>query len=347
MARVRAGRALLLAAVSSTKNMTAEIVTLRDDSASINGGKYVILFTAEWHEACAVNGPMDQLLHALASSTDKAISFARCDAEANPTLTERLKITSVPTFCLVEDGTPVERVEGETPATVTTAVQRFASNNTSSRMAKTQTGEESLTERLDSLIRSGKVMLFMKGSPTEPKCGFSRQIVEILESERIAFRSFDILTDESIRQGLKEYSKWPTYPQLYCNGDLIGGLDIIKEMMTDGGDLAEQLGVSKQPSLNERLKSLIEQSPVMVFMKGLPSQPRCGFSRQMVELLDELKVPYDTFDILSDESVRQGLKTYSNWPTFPQLYIRGELIGGLDIAKEMATDGSLQDALQA
>lgn len=323
--------------------MADQILTLKDDGNELGSGKYVILFTAEWHEACAVDGPMDQLLRALAASIT-GISFAQCDAESNPKLTHRLDITSVPTFCLVQDGTAVERIEGETPAAVTTAVQRFQSDTTKITIESSSNASESLSQRLDSLIRSGKVMLFMKGSPTEPKCGFSRQMVEMLEQERIAFRSFDILTDDTIRQGLKEHSKWPTYPQLYSNGELIGGLDIIKEMMEEG-DLAGQLGVSKQPSLNERLKGLIEQSPVMVFMKGLPSQPRCGFSRQMIELLDEIKVPYDTFDILSDEFVRQGLKTYSNWPTFPQLYIHGDLMGGLDIAKEMAADGSLQDAL--
>jgi Grx4 family monothiol glutaredoxin len=90
-------------------------------------------------------------------------------------------------------------------------------------------------------------------------------------------------------------------------------------------------------------------------MKGLPSAPRCGFSKQIVEILDGIRlptndtrgVPYDAIDILTDEELRQGLKTYSNWPTYPQLYIDGELIGGLDIVREMAQDGSLQAALLA
>ena len=67
----------------------------------------------------------------------------------------------------------------------------------------------------------------------------------------------------------------------------------------------------------------------MLFIKGTPAEPRCGFSSKIVALLNETGVKYTTFDILSDEDVRQGLKTYSNWPTFPQLYINGELIGGL------------------
>jgi Grx4 family monothiol glutaredoxin len=86
-------------------------------------------------------------------------------------------------------------------------------------------------------------MLFMKGSPEQPRCGFSRQIVEILQGEKISFSTFDILTDEEVRAGLKTYSDWPTYPQLYANGSLVGGLDIVKEMVASGDKLGDQLGL--------------------------------------------------------------------------------------------------------
>lgn len=81
-------------------------------------------------------------------------------------------------------------------------------------------------------------------------------------------------------------------------------------------------------------------------MKGLPSAPKCGFSRQMIELLDESGVSYDAFNILEDNEIRQGLKELSNWPTYPQLYVKGELIGGLDICKELAEDDDFVDTLK-
>jgi Grx4 family monothiol glutaredoxin len=81
-------------------------------------------------------------------------------------------------------------------------------------------------------------MLFMKGLPSAPKCGFSRQIVELLENEHAEFDTFNILDDDEVRQGLKKYSDWPTYPQLYVDGDLVGGLDIVKEMV-ESGDFAD------------------------------------------------------------------------------------------------------------
>ena len=82
-------------------------------------------------------------------------------------------------------------------------------------------------------------------------------------------------------------------------------------------------------------------------MKGDPTEPRCGFSRQIAELLAAEKVKFDSFDILSDEEVRQGLKTFSNWPTYPQLYADGKLLGGLDVVKELQEEGELLDSLPA
>ncbi|KAL6451832.1 GRX4 Monothiol glutaredoxin-4 [Candida maltosa Xu316] len=93
--------------------------------------------------------------------------------------------------------------------------------------------EEALNERLDKLTKAAPIMLFMKGSPSSPQCGFSRQLVAILREHQVRFGFFDILKDDSVRQGLKKFSDWPTFPQLYINGEFQGGLDIIKENIED------------------------------------------------------------------------------------------------------------------
>ena len=82
-------------------------------------------------------------------------------------------------------------------------------------------------------------------------------------------------------------------------------------------------------------------------MKGTKQEPRCGFSRKVVSALADTGADFETFDILEDEEVRQGLKEYSDWPTYPQLYVKGELVGGCDIILEMAADGSLKETLTA
>jgi len=166
----------------------------------------------------------------------------------------------------------------------------------------------------------------------------------LLDQFNAEYGTFDIFSNETIRQGLKTYSNWPTYPQLYIKGELVGGLDIMKEL-AECGDLEGMLKTEKQP-IEERLKSLTNAAPVMVFMKGDRSTPRCGFSRQLIEILNETKLAYETFDILSDEEVRQSLKTFSNWPTYPQVYAQGNLVGGLDIIKELKESEELLSSLQ-
>ena len=146
-----------------------------------------------------------------------------------------------------------------------------------------------------------------------------------------------------VRQGLKTFSNWPTFPQLYIDGDLIGGLDIIKEML-EAGELRSM--IPTKVTLEDRLKILINKAPLMIFMKGDRTTPKCGFSRQLMEIMAVLDLEFETFDIFSDEDVRQGLKSYSNWPTYPQVYVNGELIGGLDIIKELKEAGELVSTLK-
>lgn len=203
-------------------------------------------------------------------------------------------------------------------------------------------GEAAFEESLRALVNSAPVLLFMKGSPAEPKCGFSKKIVALLREHQVPFSAFDILSDDQVRQGLKKLSNWPTYPQLYVRGSLIGGLDIVTEMAEEG-DLAGQLGVEKKAKKENKYEQLINRARVMVFIKGTPQAPKCGFSRQLIEILDSEGFEYGYFDILTDDSVRQGLKKHSNWPTFPQMYVKGELIGGLDIVQQMQEEGELAE----
>jgi len=87
---------------------------------------------------------------------------------------------------------------------------------------------------IEEKINSSKVFLFMKGTPEDPQCGFSAQVVSIFEDLGIVFKSFDVLSDENIRQAIKEYANWPTIPQLYINGKFIGGCDIVRELAASG-----------------------------------------------------------------------------------------------------------------
>ena len=100
--------------------------------------------------------------------------------------------------------------------------------------------DQELKTQIENLLKSSKVVLFMKGNAEMPQCGFSANSIAILKHLGVSFKTFNILTDAEIRQGLKEYSNWPTYPQLYINSKLIGGNDIITEMYKNG-ELQEYL----------------------------------------------------------------------------------------------------------
>ncbi|MGZ3304988.1 MAG: Grx4 family monothiol glutaredoxin [Asticcacaulis sp.] len=93
------------------------------------------------------------------------------------------------------------------------------------------------------------------------------------------------------------------------------------------------------------IDTTIKGHDVVLFMKGTPEQPRCGFSGMVVQVLDHLGVDYVGVDVLQDDSLREGIKVYSDWPTIPQLYVKGEFIGGADIVREMFQSGELKTAL--
>ena len=95
-----------------------------------------------------------------------------------------------------------------------------------------------------------------------------------------------------------------------------------------------------------KIDRLVNENKVMVFMKGSKLMPQCGFSNNVVQILNTLGVPYETVDILADPEIRQGIKEYSNWPTIPQIYIDGEFIGGSDLAIELYQSGELQQMVE-
>ena len=97
--------------------------------------------------------------------------------------------------------------------------------------------------------------------------------------------------------------------------------------------------------IKEKIKNLIDSNDVCLFMKGTPDSPQCGFSMAVSNVLKHLKVNYNGVNVLEDENLRQGIKEFSDWPTIPQLYVKGEFIGGCDIVKEMFEKGELKNLL--
>ncbi|KAG1355132.1 monothiol glutaredoxin-S11 [Cocos nucifera] len=374
------------------------------DDALRGPAPIVLHFWASW---CEASKQMDQVFAHLATDFPHAL-FLRVEAEEQPEISDAFAVSAVPYFVFCKDGKTVDTLEGANPSSLANKVAKVAGpanlaesaapaslgvaagptvletvkelakdDGSSHRESPSSDLNDKLKVHLQQLVNSHPILLFMKGSPEEPKCGFSRKVVEILKEEGVQFGTFDILTDSDVREGMKKFSNWPTYPQLFCKGELLGGCDIaiamhgsgeLKEVFRDNGipvvctetkvgELAKPEhpvsgksgGVSDSTGLSagltSHLESLINLCPVMVFMKGKPEEPKCGFSRKVVEILQQEKVAFESFDILSDDEVRQGLKVFSNWSSYPQLYIKGELIGGSDIVLEMQKSGELKKVL--
>ncbi|MFH4974376.1 hypothetical protein AB6A40_001085 [Gnathostoma spinigerum] len=293
----------------------------------------VVHFAASWVSVCEqLNTILSELLLEF-----KDFTAAQIDAEGVSDVSYAHDITAAPTVLFFQAGKEIDRLNGFNPADLKQKIMKhtYVASLHSAVRGVTDPKPVDINDRCKSLINRDRLTLFMKGTPDSPQCGFSRQIVDLLNSVNAKYWSYDILSDDVVREGLKKYSNWPTYPQLYLDGELIGGLDVVREEMKDPDFLAK---LPKSESLNDRLKKLVNQAPVMLFIKGSPDQPKCGFSRQIVQLLQDSDVMFSSFDILSDEEVRQGLKKYSNWPTYPQLYLHGELVGGLDVVREELKD---------
>lgn len=183
------------------------------------------------------------------SRTNDQIIFLSIDVEDElHDISEMYEVATIPHFVLLKggDGEVVSHVkgadpkelgaaiaklptsgEGSIPPQQTTTAPPVATANGQTSGLETEEVEEDINTRLGKLVKAAPVMLFMKGTPAAPQCGFSRQLVALLREKGVRYGFFNILADDEVRQGLKAFSDWPTYPQLYLDGNLVGGLDIV------------------------------------------------------------------------------------------------------------------------
>ena len=216
-----------------SSKMFFDVSTEQDFESEVAGTSantvVVAHFWAEWCEPCK---QMDEVLRVIAEDPKSSgkLKVLRVEAEKEELedVTEKYDVSMVPHFVFLRSGKVVDTLEGADPQGLnqkitslleslpsTGALAQETKQDDAAKIAKSQEEEKKdLNARLEKLIKSDKVVLFMKGSPSEPRCGFSKKAVAMLQSIEAKFGHFDILTDQSVRQGLKEYSNWPTYPQL-------------------------------------------------------------------------------------------------------------------------------------
>ncbi|WRT65878.1 Grx4 family monothiol glutaredoxin [Kwoniella shivajii] len=209
-------------------------------------------FWAPWAEPCkAFNQSIEEK-----SKQFPQVLFLNIEAEELSDISESFDIEAVPSFLLIRGHTLLARHSGSDVLLLVSLLQQHSgSSSTSTSSTSSSTTplatsnvvpqapnsaepkprtEEEIIKRCHELMNKHKVVLFMKGNPTSPKCGFSRQTVGLLREQGVEFAWFDILSDEEVRQGLKKVNDWPTFPQIIVRGELVGGLDIVREMVENG-----------------------------------------------------------------------------------------------------------------
>ncbi|CEJ93325.1 Putative Monothiol glutaredoxin-4 [[Torrubiella] hemipterigena] len=216
----------------------------------------VTSFHAPWAAPCA---QMATILSTLAAeypvSEPLATKWASINAEELSDISEEYDVTAVPFLVLLRGGKVVETVSGSNAVKVRAAIEKHAAGDAAAapKAAEAEAekadvdpavAKEELFKRLGDLVKAAPVMLFMKGTPSSPQCGFSRQLVAILRENSVKYGFFNILADDEVRQGLKEYAEWPTFPQLWVDGELVGGLDIVKEELGNDADFLKAYSVS-------------------------------------------------------------------------------------------------------
>ena len=267
----------------------------------------VTYFHAPWAVPCAQMSAVLEALAATYSPSDPVnISFISIDAEELPDIAEEHEVSAVPFIVLRRDGKTLDTVSGSDAVKVREAIEKQMNSS---------------TKATHQLPPAQKVTRPAQ-QPDPPAAQKSVQSAADLPTA-----TTNGTTAPNGAPGTKNLSAYapstndaPTAPAFSSSA-----IDPTKSANEDG-QLSEEL--------NTRLSQLVKAAPAMLFMKGTPSAPQCGFSRQLVSILRENGVRYGFFNILADEEVRQGLKTYADWPTFPQLWLGGDLIGGLDIVKE-------------
>ncbi|KAI5919515.1 thioredoxin-like protein [Camillea tinctor] len=259
--------------MSTIKEITTE-EDWRAHVASLPSSTLLIIsFHAPWAAPCA---QMATVLKALASEypvTDPpATSWVSINAEELSDISETYDVTAVPYLVLQRNDQVIESVSGSSAVKVRAAIEKHAKDSGSAAPSTNGTAaaaavaekqaaapevdtetdpvkaKEELFKRLGELVKAAPVMLFMKGTPSAPQCGFSRQLVAILRERSVKYGFFNILADDEVRQGLKEYAEWPTYPQLWMDGELVGGLDIVKEELEGNPDFLKPHSVAKEES---------------------------------------------------------------------------------------------------
>eukprot|EP01023_Acetabularia_acetabulum_P067861 TRINITY_DN9478_c1_g1_i1.p1 TRINITY_DN9478_c1_g1~~TRINITY_DN9478_c1_g1_i1.p1 ORF type:complete len:339 (+),score=69.73 TRINITY_DN9478_c1_g1_i1:183-1199(+) len=308
----------------------------------------VAQFCAEWNSDEKIEDVFDDMIQLYSE-----VVFMKVDAGLMEDVIVRFEVPSVPCFLLFKNGRMIKRVLGANALDLRDSLaghfEKFQ-NGAIVPAGQWDDGKVKLTDKIQKKIiaylANNPIMLFMKGNPNNPKTSFDRRLVNVLKIDEIEFSSYDILLDEEFGEGLKEYSHYPVFPQLWIDKELVGGCDVVIEMR-ENGELKKILEEYKKKLAyhpKNRLNSLLQQKKVVLFTKMDNSSSGIAVG-QVVNALEEEEIEFESFDLSGDWDLQKEVKKVSSWPVFPQLFVRGQFVGGKDVLLDMKNSRELGETV--
>ena len=176
--------------------------------------------------------------------------------------------------------------------------------------------KEAFTE-IEDKLSSASIVIFIRGNPAAPACRASRQMVEQLDNLEIKYRSYDILFNQKLKEWLKYYANWPSFPQLYIYGKFIGGTEIMLQLIEQDDFMAMIPSECIRTNAIERINTALAKSVVAIFIKGTKNKPFDGYQREAIQILDASKVRYSIYNVMNDPDLREILKEISRFSSYP------------------------------
>ncbi|EGR33404.1 hypothetical protein IMG5_054320, partial [Ichthyophthirius multifiliis] len=237
----------------------------------------------------------------------ESIIFAKIDAENLPEISSKYQIQSVPTLLLIDCLKKVKilKLENEPIAQLLETL-----TNEKEKYEKQYIAEkEHFFSKISQILSNPGLTMFIVGTPTAPQCRFTRQLVDILAEMEVKFQYYDVNTDDDMVIWLKQYSKWPTFPQIFINGgNLVGGLEEVKKLEKEDKLLEKIPGSEWVLDSEKKIKFLLKNYNVLAFINGVPNDSNCEKSKEFIEILNKLNIQFEFFNVDFDIGVSEQLK---------------------------------------
>ena len=273
-------------------------------------------------------------------SVYKNVQVAYVDCDEAEDLVDELNVDTVQTVVVLHpigsEARSTEKIEGIRAETLTELVEKEN---------KAYDGWYELEKKkafrdIEAHIATYPFFIFIKGSKEEPKCKFTRRLVEMLRKPGYDYRTFNILADQRIRQWLKVYSNWPTFPQMYIDQKFVGGIDVVTELV-EGDEFDEMVPESCKPlPPKEKLAKMLKQSKLVLLLNGTVENPKDDASKALIEKINTLNCEYSIVDVTSDPEFVTHL---AKGQQVPYVYMDGVPACGIDGVDQLA----MQDSFKA